>query len=91
MFQERTERKETNMKKTYLSITITYPNHGTAPDIHYYRDDGENVTSTRDKLTVAEANQLMWELVKLGGKNTYRANMFDNAISERRVTFWGKL
>jgi hypothetical protein len=33
----------------------------------------------------------MWELVKLDGKNTYRTNMFDNAISERRVTFWGKL
>jgi len=82
-----------NMEKTYLSITITY--YGTkriAPDIHYYRNDGVHpVTSTWNKLTVAEANQLMWELVKLGATNTYVANMFNNAISERRVTFWGYL
>ena len=81
------------MKKTYLSISITYYNTKTIkPDVCYYRDDGIHpVTYTRDKLTVAEANQLMWELVKLGAKNSYTANMFNNAISERRVTFWGVL
>lgn len=81
------------MNKTYISISITYySTKHLAPEVHYYRNDGIHpVTSTWDKLTVAEANQLMWELVKLGGENTYHANIFNNAISERRVTFWGEL
>ena len=81
------------MNKTYLSISITYYNTKVLkPEVHYYRNDGIHpATSTWDKLTVAEANQLMWELVKLGAKNTYTANQFNNAISERRVTFWGIL
>ena len=93
MFQERTERKETNMEKTYLSISITHYNSQVLPpEVHYYRSDGIHpAISTYDKLTVAEANQLMWELVKLGAKNTYTSNMFNNAISERCVTFFGIL
>ena len=81
------------MNKTYISISIThYSTKRLSPDVHYYRNDGIHpATSTWDKLTVAEANQLMWELVKLGGENTYHANIFNNAISERRVTFWGEL
>lgn len=81
------------MKKTYLSINITYYNtERLAPEVHYYRDDGVHpVISTWDKLTVDEANRLMWELVKLGGKNSYTANMFNNAISERLVVFYGQL
>lgn len=81
------------MEKTYLSISITYYNTKVLkPEVHYYRDDGVHPrVSTWDKLTVAEANQLMWELVKLGAKNTYHSNMYNNAISERRVTFWGRL
>ena len=88
-----TERKETNMEKTFLSISITYYNmKALKPEVHYYRNDGVHpTTSTFDKLTVDEANQLMWEVVRLGGKNSYTANMFNNAISERRVTFWGFL
>lgn len=79
--------------KTYLSISITYYNNRyLAPEVHYYRDDGIHpAVSTWDKLTTAEANQLMWELVKLGAKNTYKSNMYNNAISERRVTFFGVL
>ena len=79
--------------KTYLSITITnYSDHRHQPDVHYYRNDGVHpVTSTFNKMSAEEANLLMWELVKLGGTNTYKANMFDNAISERTVTFWGEL
>ena len=81
------------MNKTYLTITITYySTKRIKPEVHYYRNDGIHPTiSTWDKLTVAEANQLMWELVKLGAKNTYHSNMYNNAISERRVTFWGIL
>lgn len=81
------------MEKTYLSITITHYNTKVLkPEVHYYRNDGIHpATSTFDKLTVDEANQLMWELVKLGAKNSYTANMFNNAISERKVTFWGEL
>jgi len=81
------------MEKTYLSISITYYNTKILePEVHYYRDDGVHPrVSAWDKLTVDEANKLMWELVKLGAKNTYTANMFNNAISERRVTFWGIL
>lgn len=81
------------MNKTFLSITVTYySNKRIKPDVHYYRDDGVHPrVSTWDKLTVNEANKLMWELVKLGAKNTYNANMFNNAISERKVTFWGLL
>ena len=81
------------MKKTYLSITITYySTKRIKPEVHYYRNDGIHpATSTWDKLTVDEANKLMWELVKLGGNNSYKANMFNNAISERQVTFWGVL
>lgn len=79
--------------KTYLSISITYyGTHRIQPDIHYYRKDGERpAVSTFNKLSVEEANLLMWELVKLGGTNTYRANRYNNAISERIVTFWGEL
>lgn len=82
-----------NMNKTYLSISITYySTRRLAPEVHYFRNDGIHpVVSTWDKLTVAEANQLMWELVKMGGKNTYSSNMFNNAISERRVVFYGQL
>lgn len=82
-----------NMEKTYLCITITYySTKRIKPEVHYYRDDGVHPRiSTWDKLTVDEANKLMWELVKQGAKNTYTANMFNNAISERRVTFWGQL
>ena len=81
------------MEKTYLSITITHYNTKVLkPEVHYYRNDGIHpATSTFDKLTVDEANQLMWELVKLGAKNSYTANMFNNAISERKITFWGEL
>ena len=79
--------------KTYLSISITcYSTKRIAPEVHYYRDDGIHpIVSTWDKLTVDEANQLMWELVKLGAENSYRSNMYNNAISERKVTFWGQL
>lgn len=79
--------------KTYLSISITYySNRRIAPDVHYYKDDGVHpVTSTFNELSADEANKLMWKLVKLGAENTYSANMFKNAISERRVTFWGEL
>ena len=81
------------MEKTYLSISITYySTKRIKPEVHYYRDDGVHPrVSTWDKLTVDEANKLMWELIKLGAKNTYTANQFNNAISERRVTFWGIL
>lgn len=81
------------MKKTFISITITYySTRKLTPEVHYFRDDGIHpAVSTWDKLTVAEANQLMWELVKLGGENSYKSNMYNNAISERKVTFWGFL
>ena len=83
------------MEKTYLSISITHYNSiksNMKPEVHYYRNDGIHPTiSTWDKLTVDEANRLMWELVKLGAENSYTANIFDNAISVRRVTFWGIL
>ena len=81
------------MEKTYLSISIVYYNHNRIkPEVHYYRNDGVHpAISTFDKLTTDEANLLMWELVKLGGKNSYHANIFNNAISERKVTFWGRL
>jgi hypothetical protein len=82
-----------NMKKTYVSITIThYSDHIVKPSVMYYQSDGVNPgVLTLDELTVAEANRLMWELVKLGGTNTYKANMLNNAISERNVTFHGEL
>ena len=71
------------MDKTYISITITYySTKRIKPEVHYYRDDGVHPR---------EANQLMWELVKLGGENTFKSNMYNNAICERKVTFWGRL
>jgi hypothetical protein len=83
------------MEKTYLSIVITYYNSTRSdmkPEVHYFRDDGVHpAISTFNKLSVDEANLLMWELVKLGAKNTFRSNIFNNAISERRITFWGVL
>lgn len=81
------------MNKTYINITITYySNSILTPDIHYYRNDGINPpTSTFNKLTIDEANQLMWELVRLGGKNSFRSNPYRASISERQVTFFGQL
>jgi len=81
------------MSKTFISISIThYSTPRLAPEVHYFRNDGIHpIVSTWDKLTVDEANRLMWELVKLGGENRYKSNMFNNAISERCVTFFGEL
>ena len=83
------------MEKTYLSISITYYNSTKVyiqPDVHYYRNDGIHpATSTFNKLTPAEANKLMWELVKLGGKNTAKSNPYCPAICTREVIFWGRL
>ena len=79
------------MNKTYLTITITYYSR-TLRDVHYYRDDGvHGPVSTWNELSIDEANRLMWELVKLGGKNKYWANWHNNAISTRRVEFYGYL
>ena len=78
--------------KTYLTITITYySNHDIAPRVYYYRDDGKAIFDTQDKLTVDEANRLMWELVKLGAENHYESNPYRPTICTRKVTFWGSL
>lgn len=81
------------MNKTYVQISIAYyGTHRISPDIHYYRSDGIHpAVSTWNKLTVDEANRLMWELVKLGGKNHYISNRYNNALCERAVTFYGDL
>lgn len=81
------------MNKTFISITITYYNiKDLDPVIHYYRTDNFHpCVSTFDKLTALEANKLMWELVKLGGENSYSSNMYDNSISTRHVSFYGQL
>ena len=81
------------MEKTYIHISIThYANHRIQPDVHYFRSTGNKpYTSSWNKLTVDEANLLMWELIKLGGENKFRSNWFNNAISTREVTFWGLL
>jgi len=77
------------MNQTYIAITIIY---GTGkPMVNYYRNDGKQPFSSWDKLTVDEANILMWELIKLGGENSYESNWFDSKIYHRRVTFWGQL
>lgn len=76
----------------YISITIThYAGCYTMHEVHYYMNDGNNIISTWDKLTVDAANKLMWELVKLGGKNRYRTNLYNNAISYREVVFYGDI
>ena len=75
--------------KTYISIIITYYSSQKS-DVYYHRHrSGEADTFTHNKLTPIEANRLMWELVKLGGKNHYRSNIFDNAISSREVYYYG--
>ncbi len=81
------------MENTYLHISITHYNNGIMPPVvYYYRNDGIHPTvSTSDKLTVDEANKLMWELVKFGAKNSYHANWFRDSISVREVTFYGIL
>ena len=77
----------------FILISITYFNSPTlGARVHYYRTDFKNqTTSTWDKLTPAEANVMMWELIKLGGKNCYTSNPYDNAISTREVQFYGTL
>ena len=87
-----TERKETNMEKTYIRISITYHSTHFPPETYYYLNDGVHVpTIIMDKLTVDQTNRLMWELIRIGGKNNYRSNIFNNAISTREVTFYGFL
>lgn len=77
------------MRKTYTAITITYyPHHFMEPEVHYYRSDGVQPAISHYNMKVDEANKLMWELVKMGGKNSYRTNIINNAISYRRVTLW---
>lgn len=77
--------------KTYISVTVIYYRH-MKPETHCYRHtDGQEASSIWNEMSVQEANLLMWKLIKLGGKNEYSANIFDNAISERRVTYWGEM
>ena len=77
------------MKKTFIAITITHYNSDRLlPSVHYYKKEGYDPAINKWDLTVDEANKLMWELIKLGGKNNYRSNMYDNAISIREVVFW---
>lgn len=79
------------MTKTFITITITYYNNRLlAPDVHYYKDDGVNPPISDWDMDVDTANHMMWELVKLGGENSYRSNRFDNAISVRQVLYWGQ-
>ena len=78
--------------KTYLNITITHYTDTGRTSVFYYRhEEPRPAISTCDKLTADEANQLMWELVKLGGKNYYHSNMFNPAICTREVEFFGEL
>lgn len=80
------------MKKSFVSITITYySTKRIAPDVHYYFDNGVDPCISRWDMTVEEANYRMWELVGMGGKNKYKSNPYNNAISTREVTFWGDL
>ena len=81
------------MNQTYISITITYyDSRFMRPEVHYYRSTGLGpAISTWDKLTVDEANKLMWELVKLGGTNRFFSNEYNNKINYREVTFYGIL
>lgn len=83
-----------NMGKTFVNINITYYNTlgNLPPEVHYYYNDGVNpATSTWDELTVDEANRMMWELVKMGGTNTFKSNPYCSAICTREVAFWGFL
>ena len=80
------------MEKTYLSITITeYGTKGIAPDVHYYRSQGQNVISTWDKLTEDEALDLMVELLDLGAAECYTINRYNSIIHTYQVSFWGIL
>ena len=80
------------MKNVYISISITYfDTKAIAPQVHYYRNDYEhNPISQFNKLSVDEANRMMWELVRIGGKNSYVSNWFNNGISTRQVSFYGR-
>ena len=74
--------------KTYISIRVThYSDHNIQPEASYYRSDGIH-DPVFEKLTVDEANRLMWELIGLGGENSYTSNIYDNAISTRSVVFF---
>jgi hypothetical protein len=81
------------MNNTYINIRITYYSHKyITPTVCYYRADHKSKpVFTHNKLTVDEANQLMWELVKLGGKNRYSSNPYRAGISTREVSFYGQL
>jgi hypothetical protein len=75
--------------KIYESVSITYyPNRIVEPKVFHYLNDG--ATEVKDHhMSVEEANLLMWKLVKLGGKNHYESNMFNNGISMRYVCYFG--
>ena len=77
---------------TYICINITYYRNGSTSTYFYRHELDTPEAETRfDELSANEANKLMWELIKLGGKNEYYSNMFNNAISYRRVTYYGEL
>lgn len=80
------------MKHIYESISITHFTKSKTTHVHYYKHvDGEEAVSTFDELSPADANRLMWELVKKGGKNQYDLNPYRNTISTRHVTYIGEL
>lgn len=75
--------------KDYTNITITYyAHHYIEPEVHYYHSDGVTTPVSSYDMDINTANKLMWELVKAGGKNSFRSNIFNNAISYREVKIW---
>lgn len=77
------------MKKTFIDITITfYGHHFIEPEVHYHYSDGVTTPVDTYDMDIDTARKLMWELVKEGGKNSYRSNMYNNSISYREVMLW---
>ena len=79
--------------KTYIVIGFTYYSRSSIPPMVWYfrAEPGQACVKQQEKLDIDTAKRMMWELVKQGGKATYRTNMFNNGICTREVTFYGRL
>lgn len=74
------------MNGVFMSVDITYYDHGIAPMCRFYEIVNGTPCTSR-KLTLEDAHRLAWELKLAGGMREYRTNQFTPHIHYLTVTY----
>lgn len=79
--------KDGIINSVYIRVAITYFDHGLAPyaRLGQISNDEHRVN---DDLPLAQAQKLMWELVKAGGERVYESNPYAPHIHTVEVTYY---